>query len=1271
MKLKRIFPLFLAIVMVLSTVVAVPLTVGAEEAAATEATGANESTAGYQEIAPGSSVKVPAGTTPVKMATFTTTYATVAPTEKAYVYIEDANDLIAFSKYVRSRAGAKTFVSGSVVYLTADIDMKDQTMSPIGGLDTTDGGSKTNTGLQGGTTFDGNGYKIKNLKMTRDTTYGGNQVGLFGIVWSTVKNVYLDESCTFTQDVNAQVGSVVAALYGGGQAYNCYSAATVIASGCDAGVGGMFGAMMEPGNIIDNCTFAGKVSTNNTNIGGVVGEINRNWRNNGAYTVTDCVNVGSVLQHTYSNSAGAGHVGAGGIAGVYNAIVGNQLTISNCINKSSDIGVQGLAGHVAGILSFYRTKAQGTATKAGLIIQDCTNAGNLYNYALTGDVNRVLRTSDIYNVMCAAAGAFIIPTDETCPVTLTNCKEAPKGYNECFIEEANTNGLTDLKDVTATAAADFTESAYVISDKAGLIKFNEICNSTGGKGAFNNKTVYLVADVDLEGYSWKSIQNGNNMTLDGQGHRIKNLVCDGTVTAYLGFFANADPTIQNLILDASCIFRSAETYIGAFVGHSNSAKIINCMNEATVIAAGASTKGYAGGIVNGAAAYVCHTTNRGTVLSAGNFYAAGIHGSSSTAGGAVINCANYGTVAAQNGTALASNNSHHVAGIVAAAGTRGNIAILGNVNYGTLMSGTGHLSGIVMMTGTDTGVQVSYVQNNTNYGTYAEGDNAVTGNAGVIVGYYADSLSKAVMSNNVDAAGYIGYNADMIAKISDYTYIPEITEAFTLAADGKSVSVVNTPPMVKISNAKSLRLLSAVAYYAPANLRTMKVVLADNISLAGYTYDPTNLFATANCFLPIGWETSGAMMDIGGVTGKPSYYTGIFDGQGYAVDNWAINGLSKDGDGTHNIIGLFGVVNHGIIQNLGFGENNSYSGHNVVRLSMINDLIWSNVNNCYNKTSFGNSHIRMSGGIANCVNYSGVTNCTNDGDISGYHGAGGIAGMAQASTIANCRNNGTVSATYNGGANVASRNANQNWAGGILAYSKDAQTKVFNNVNNGKIIISADQIGAHENDGTSKTYAAFGGAIIARVNGTTQVANNMDYAGVYKTDDMATNTKFMYHSTVAGGTVTNLTTATLVANEDRAFLDEMLHTRYQAKATETVEGATVQDIRLVATVDAAANYQVAGFKLTNKTVGSEDYGLTYNAVTKTAYSSLLAMAAGGEETCNPEEYGASTSEYFFAYVLNNVAAGETIEAQSYVVTQDGTYLWGDVLTITIPAAVID
>lgn len=171
----------------------------------------------------------------------------------------------------------------------------------------------------------------------------------------------------------------------------------------------------------------------------------------------------------------------------------------------------------------------------------------------------------------------------------------------------------------------------------------------------------LTADIDYLGEVNAHTPIGLNTTykyngtFDGQGHRIKGMIIDGT-SNFQGFFGviRGATVIRNLIIDSSCSV-TGPSGIGGLVGaaqvDAGSPLIIeNCVNEATVTA----TSGSAAGILGvGQSGYP--TIQLKNCLNTGD-----ITGNPATAfcswinkgGSSMTNCVNLGTI---NGADLAGN----------------------------------------------------------------------------------------------------------------------------------------------------------------------------------------------------------------------------------------------------------------------------------------------------------------------------------------------------------------------------------------------------------------------------------------------------------------------------------------------------------------------------------------------------------------------------------------------------------------------------------------
>ena len=214
--------------------------------------------------------------------------------------IEDGEDLKLLAEKVNS---GETYTN-KYFKQTANIDLENEpNWTPIGTV-TNDG--KDARPFKG--TFDGDGYKITNLKVTGNS----NNAGLFGYVDGAII-----QNCNVTGEVNGYdyVGGVVGNAYGKTQILSCSFRGDV--TGEDSYIGGIAGSAR---GTIKNCYALADVTATEFIAGGIAG---------GTYnlTIENCYYSGEVSAKNY----------AGGIAGVMDSTSGSSTTIKNCVSLAESV----------------------------------------------------------------------------------------------------------------------------------------------------------------------------------------------------------------------------------------------------------------------------------------------------------------------------------------------------------------------------------------------------------------------------------------------------------------------------------------------------------------------------------------------------------------------------------------------------------------------------------------------------------------------------------------------------------------------------------------------------------------------------------------------------------------------------------------------------------------------------------------------------------------------------------------------------------------------
>lgn len=211
--------------------------------------------------------------------------------------------------------------------LCKDIDLGNENWTPIG----------KNSGYAYKGVFDGQGFEIKNLKITGSTSAN---YGLFGYVYDgTVKNLAVSGNIQITGSGSDSygIGGIVGQLYGTAKAENCVNKVTVSANYNTGGIVGYANASNYEKTVV-GCVNLGEISGSNS-VGGIVGQFY------GKGNVENCYNRGEISASVSK---------AGGIVGyLYSSSNSYKNAVSNCYSTGTVSANQNKAAIVGSVYSTY------------------------------------------------------------------------------------------------------------------------------------------------------------------------------------------------------------------------------------------------------------------------------------------------------------------------------------------------------------------------------------------------------------------------------------------------------------------------------------------------------------------------------------------------------------------------------------------------------------------------------------------------------------------------------------------------------------------------------------------------------------------------------------------------------------------------------------------------------------------------------------------------------------------------------------------------------
>ena len=444
--------------------------------------------------------------------------------------------------------------------LMADIDLSGTTWTPIG---------TSTSGFRG--TLDGNGYTIKNLKISKtvnDQSANAN-VGLFARTesGSTIKNLTIEGA---TVKGGNNTGVVAGTLYG--NAYNIKVTGVNVTGWTQTG--GAFGAVGNGGKA-EYIYVEGTVKGYN-NDGGIAGGNSGTIKY--AYSDTDVTGTAS------------GGTGVGGIVGFNNA----GGIISNAFAKGKLSG-QGSVGGIAGYNGVSSENSNNGTIEYSYAETTFTNAGNgligsfrtgstisnsYWNTQISGKTSAGQTGTNVKGLTTSQAGVASNFTGWSSSIwTFENGKPeiiAFSGTTKTNYEK--TQGVkgydpTDLDPIYKLTEEEAIALGYtVIKTAADLQNIN---NNLEGK-------YILMNDIDLSGVDWTAIGSKDNPftgEFNGNGFTISNLtINETTIDSGVGLFGNiSGATIKNVKIENASVTASetgTDNYVGILTGYAGGGSII-------------------------------------------------------------------------------------------------------------------------------------------------------------------------------------------------------------------------------------------------------------------------------------------------------------------------------------------------------------------------------------------------------------------------------------------------------------------------------------------------------------------------------------------------------------------------------------------------------------------------------------------------------------------------------------------------------------------------
>lgn len=518
--------------------------------------------------------------------------------------------------------------------LTADIVINENCLATIAGGNepklpwTPIGTSSSNRPID----FDGQGHTISGLYFnnTIDASVkdgGGNYAGLFGLIYAgRIANVGILDSYIRGYKYVGSLAAAVNAYNGPLTVENCYSYAAVVAQSYS---GGLIGNGYRT-TVVNNCYFAGTVSTNSTSFCGAFGGYMQTLTISNCFTIGDAVFPGNYVS-SYSSAFG------------YNdgATIRNCYYLKGSVRSASGAQYHGSTGSsedVAGQTAVL-TAEQFASGEACWRLNGSTNDDTNFHWY------QALPADTLPGFVATGSNKVYVNSD-------LNCDGSPKAavyansYHEPITDDHNhVDGLCSVcGHCDETWMAPAADGYYEIGTAAQLYWFAAYV-AAGHPAANARLTANIVlnsgvlnADGTLaEGdfRQWKPIGTHEapyTGTFDGGQYVIgglyfnnpddSNYPMGGNYTGLFGYTNGA--TLKNINLYGGYV--GGGRYVGGLVGYADNSDISRCSNGNTVVS---NAYGNVGGIAgyfigSGHSVSFCYNTGRINMTTSRGIYVGGI-----------------------------------------------------------------------------------------------------------------------------------------------------------------------------------------------------------------------------------------------------------------------------------------------------------------------------------------------------------------------------------------------------------------------------------------------------------------------------------------------------------------------------------------------------------------------------------------------------------------------------------------------------------------------